>query len=154
MVPPTLSMKQGPRAIGQMGPRLLMKGVSLERRQYVISLGKREKGEQRGGTVERCERVGGRSAHSHWRQGHLRSYRVRNGEAGKVCISPQGMPPHDIMSYSGVNKKLLSVPEFRAVADATTSVCLSCMNPHPVQAAVIPFPEPELSVQCSQPWGF
>lgn len=55
MVPPTLSRKQRPRAMGRMGPRMPMKGVSLERRQCVISSGKREKGKQRGGTVERWE---------------------------------------------------------------------------------------------------
>lgn len=37
------------------------KRVSLERREYVISLGKWEKGEQMGGTVEKWDRMQGRA---------------------------------------------------------------------------------------------
>lgn len=61
-------------------------------------------------------------------------------------MSSHGLSAKSIMSYLEVNKKLLSVPKFNSVTDATVSLCLSCMSPHSVQAVVIPFPEPEPSV--------
>lgn len=71
------------------------------------------------------------------------------GRQKRFAYPPHGIPPNNVMRYLEVNKKLPSVPELRSVADATVPVCLSCMSPHPAQAAVVPFPE--LSYLCKAP---
>lgn len=58
-------------------------------------------------------------------------------------MSSHGLSAKNIMTYLEVNEKLLSVPEFSSVTDATVSPCPSCMSPHSLQAVVTPFPEPE-----------
>lgn len=79
----------GPGAVGRMGPRMLRRRVSLERKQYVISWGKWEKGEQMGGTMEKMERIQGRTGHSHWRRGPSKKLSGSEMErAGKVCLYP------------------------------------------------------------------
>lgn len=79
----------GSRGSRKDGPRMPRKRVSLERRQYVISLGKWEKGEQMGGTVEKWDRMRGGTGQSHWRRGPSRKLsRSEMERAGKVCIYP------------------------------------------------------------------
>lgn len=68
---------------------MLRKRVSLERRPCVISLGKWEKGEQMGGTMEKWDRMQGRTGRAHWRRGPSKKLSGSEMErAGKVCIYP------------------------------------------------------------------
>lgn len=60
-------------------------------------------------------------------------------------MSSHGLSAKNIMTNLEANEKLLSVPEFSSVTDATVSLCLSCMSPHSAGCRH-PFPEPERSV--------